>query len=180
MFKKIIAVSAIVVLCSCGIGSGVNSSISLDKNGYFPNLTGIDLQGNKRQLPETFDKPINIVVVAFKREQQANVNGWIYEVDKIANKHPEVAFYELPLIYKLNPLSRSFVNNGMRRGVIDEKSRARTITVYTDREKFFKIMNMNEDKIYLLVIGNKGKILQRIEGDATKKNVALLKKKWSF
>lgn len=143
-------------------------------------MTGIDLQGNKRELPQAFDKKINIVVVAFKREQQSNVNGWIREVDKIIAKNSEVGFYELPLIYELNPLSRSFINNGMRRGVIDEKSRARTITVYTNREQFFKMMNMEEQKIYLLVIDKNGKILQRIDGDANEKNVLLLKKKWKF
>ncbi len=180
MLKNLLAVTAFILLCSCGIGAGVNSSIYLAENGHFPKLTGIDLQGNKRELPQAFDKAINIVVVAFKREQQANVNGWIRVVDKIVEKNPEVGFYELPLIYQLNPVSRSFINNGMRRGVIDEKSRARTITVYTDREKFFKIMNMKADQIAVLVINKNGKIMQRIDGDATETNVALLRKKWYF
>lgn len=180
MIKKISTLAVLFLCSACAIGAGENSAISLDKNGYFPKVTGIDLQGNKRDLPQAFDKPINIVVVAFKREQQKNVDGWIKVLDPIVEKNAEVGFYELPLIYELNPLSRRFINNGMRRGVVEEKSRARTITVYTDREKFFKIMKMREDKIYLLVIGKNGKILQRIEGDATKKNIALLKKKWYF
>ncbi len=178
--RKVLTVVLLFLLSACAIGAGENSAISLKENGYFPKLTGIDLQGNKRDLPQAFDKPINIVVVAFKREQQKNVDGWIKVVDSVSAKNPEIGFYELPLIYELNPLSRRFINNGMRRGVVDEKARARTITVYTNREEFFKIMKMQEDKIYLLVIDKSGKIMQRIEGDATKKNVALLKKKWHF
>lgn len=178
--KKISNFLALIFLTSCAIGSGENSAMVVGQKGYFPQLVGIDLEGEKRQLPQSFDNKINIVAVAFKREQQENVNGWIKVADEITAKRSDVNFYELPLIYELNPVSRSFINNGMRRGVVGEKARKRTITVYTDRQKFFEVMKMKEEKIYLLVIDRKGKILQRIEGDATKKNVKELKKKWSF
>lgn len=180
MTKKFSALLLALLLCSCAIGAGKNSEISKPKSGFFPKVVGIDLQGKERQLPDAFDQTINIVVVAFKREQQRYVDNWIKVVDAIAEKNPEVAFFELPLINQRNFVARSFINNGMHRGVTTEKARARTITVYTNRDKFFKMMKMREDKIYLLVIGRNGKIMQRIEGNATKKNISLLKKKWSF
>ncbi len=173
--KNIILIITTVFLSSC-IGAGVNSKITANKEGYFPQITGIDLHGKKRELPQAFDKNLNLVVVAFKREQQANVDTWIKVADEIMAKNSEVGFFEVPLIYQLNPVSRSFVNNGMRRGVIEDKARQRTITVYTDREQFFKIMNMKEEKIYLLVLDKNGKIKKQITGDATKENIVTLKK----
>lgn len=177
--KKILTVLTLLLVTSC-IGFGVNSKIEANKDGFFPQLTGIDLEGEKRELPKAFENKINLVVVAFKREQQENVNGWIKVADEILEKNSEVGFYEIPLIYELGAISRGFINNGMRRGIPDIKARKRTITVYTNREEFFKMMKMKEEKIYLLVISNQGKIMQRIEGDATKKNISALKKKWYF
>ncbi len=178
--KKLSAILLVLALFSCAIGAGENSKITASKSGFFPNLSGIDLEGKMRELPQAFDKKINIVVVAFKREQQENVNGWIKVADEIMLKNSDVGFYELPVIYELGSWKRSFINNGMRRGVVGEQARKRTITVYTDRQKFFEMMKMEENKIYLLVIDSSGKIKQKIEGDATEINVKSLKKKWRF
>ncbi len=175
--KNILKLVSLIFLTACSIGAGENSKMIVGKKGYFPQLVGIDLEGERRELPQSFTNKINIVVVAFEREQQANVNGWIKVVDEIIAKRSDVSFYELPLIYELSSPSRSFINNGMRRGIPDVKARKRTITVYTNRDEFFKVMKMEGEKIYLLVLDANGKILQRIEGDATEKNVKNLRKK---
>ncbi|MBU6140911.1 MAG: hypothetical protein KGP29_05105 [Proteobacteria bacterium] len=174
--KKILLALSLTFITACAIGAGENSKMIAAKNGFFPQLTGIDLEGEKRELPQSFDKKLNIVVVAFKREQQENVNGWIKATEEVLAKKPEIGFYELPLIYEMDAISRKFINNGMRRGVPGAKARKHTITVYTDREKFFELMKMKEEKIYLLALNQEGKILLRIEGDATKKNTAALMK----
>lgn len=175
--KKITVLLIALTLVSCSIGAGENSKILAGKNGFFPQVSGIDLEGKKRELPKSFDKEINLVVVAFKREQQENVNGWIAATKEILAKNPKVGFYEVPVIYEVSAPYRTFINNGMRRGVVDLEARKHTITVYTNREEFFKILQMKKEKIYLLMMNKEGKILQRIEGDATKENVALLRKK---
>ncbi len=172
--KKIFSALILLIIASCAIGAGENSKMVELQKGYFPQLVGIDLEGERRELPKSFDKKTNIVAVAFKREQQTNVNGWIKVMDEIIEKNTEIGFFELPLIYELDVVSRSFINNGMRRGIPDVKARKRTITVYTNREDFFKAMQMKEGSIYLLVIDQSGKISHRIEGDATDKNVASL------
>ncbi len=163
------------LLGSCAIGAGENSKIVNNGTNFFPKISGIDLEGKKRDLPQAFDKKSNIVVVAFKREQQEEVNTWISAVDEIIKKNSNVAFFEVPLIYELNYLSRSFLNNGMRRGIPDVKARQRTITVYTNRDQFFKITNMQEDKIYVLLVNNKGKILWRTDGVADNKKIKALR-----
>ena len=178
--KKFFIFVAFILLTSCALNPSVNSNISLSRNGNFPNLSGIDLQKNKRELPQLFDKAINIVAVTFRRDQQRYVNNWAGVIDAISEKNPEVGFHQLYLLQEQNLLARSLMNDELREDIFDERSRARTITVYTDRKKFLKIMKMREDTLYLLVIGKNGKIMQRIEGSANKKNVSLLKKKWSF
>lgn len=162
-------------LSSC-IGAGENSSIEIARDSYFPGMIGIDLHGEERILPQAFAGTYNIVIVAFEREQQAIVDTWIPIADRWIEEYKGLQFYEVPLIYELNATYRLWVNNGMRTGITDEVARKRTITVYTDREKFLNIMEMKADNIYVLLLDSEGKILWKHKGDASKKAVSSLKK----
>lgn len=172
--KKISLFILLFTLQSC-IGAGNNSPIEANKNNYFPNVTGIDLEGKKQNLPAAFSNKLNLVIVAFKREQQIEVDTWIKAAEPILEKNSNLNFYEVPLIYELSAFKRMWVNNGMRFGIPNKVARKRTITVYTDREEFFKITGMREEKIYALLIDNKGKILWKKEGVASDKKILSLK-----
>ena len=173
--KKIISLILLLTISSC-IGAGENSKIEANKNNYFPKISGIDLDGKKQELPAVFKNKLNLVIVAFKREQQAEVDTWIKAIEPILKENPHLSFYEIPLIYELSAFKRMWVNNGMRLGIPDEAARKRTITVYTNRKEFFEITKMKEDKIYALLLDNNGKILWRKEGIADDKNLLSLKK----
>lgn len=174
MKKLFIAALLSLSLSSC-IGAGRVSDIKTSNNGYFPNIIGIDLMGRERQLTSSLEGEYNLLAVAFKREQQENVDTWIKAMPDIIGKNKQVNFYEIPLIYEINAPYRFWVNNGMRQGVKGDEARNRTITVYTDREKFLKLMNMKTDNIYLLLIDKKGRIISKLEGDATKENINKIK-----
>lgn len=174
--KKIISFILLFTLQSCMIGAGENSKIEANKNNYFPKISGIDLDGKKQELPTVFNNKFNLVIVAFKREQQAEVDTWIRALEPILKENSNLSFYEIPLIYELSAFKRMWVNNGMRFGIPDKVARKRTITVYTNREEFCRITKMQEDKIYALLIDASGKILWQEEGVANKTNVSALRK----
>lgn len=166
--------SSALLLASC-IGAGQLSDIQMKNDDTMPSMIGIDLHGNDRPVPESFEGDLNIVTFAFEREQQDNVNTWIPVADAIGDDDPSIRFYEIPLIYEINAMYRTWVNNGMRSGIPGDEARDRTITVYTDRDKFFDLMEMNNSTIYTLLIDPQGKILWRSEGDATDEKIASLK-----
>jgi hypothetical protein len=174
-YKIILALFFTFTLQACLIGSGENSKIEIG-SADFPKMVGINLQGEKQQLPEAFDAKLNIVAIAFKREQQSDVDSWIKSTNEIISNNSKIKFYEIPLIYELNMFARTWINNGMRRGIPGEVARKRTITVYTDRNKFFKIMSMKEEKIYILLIDNKGRILWRDHGISSPQKINSLTK----
>jgi hypothetical protein len=171
---KFLSIIIMTVSLSACIGSGKNSDLASNGQNMFPSMTGIDLLGEERPLPDSFEGEFNIVSIAFQREQQENVNTWIEAVKPVLAENDNVRYYEVPLIYEMNAMMRGWVNNGMRSGLPSEEARERTITVYTDREKFFDMMNMNEDTIYTLLLNKKGEILWRAEGDATEEKMAEL------
>lgn len=174
--KKLSLLIILFTLQSCLIGSGENSEIAANNVNYFPKIVGINLEGKEQKLPDSFTNKLNIVIVAFKREQQSEVDSWIKATESILQENSNVNFYEVPLIYELSAFKRLWVNNGMRFGITNKIARKRTITVYTDREKFFEITKMNRDKIYALLIGDSGEILWKDEGVADKDNIQSLRK----
>jgi len=174
--KKIISLIFLLTISSCMIGAGENSKVEAGKNNYFPKITGIDLQGEKQELPQVFKNKLNLVIVAFKREQQVEVDTWIKAAEPILKENSNLSFYEVPLIYEVSAFKRMWVNNGMRFGISDKIARKRTITVYTNRKEFFEITQMKEETIYALLLDSNGKILWKKEGVADDKKIADLKK----
>ena len=173
--KKIYLSLITILLTSCMIGSGENSSVKANAD-KFPLLSGINLEGKKFNLPQDFEGEFKLVAIGFEREHQEAINTWIKVADEVIQNNPKINFYEVPLIYELGGFSRAWVNNGMRLGIQDKIARKRTITVYTNRDKFFEIMNMKGDKIYVLLLDKNGKILWREEGLANQKNIESLQK----
>jgi len=174
--KKIFPFILLFALQSCIIGAGENSKVEANKNSYFPKIIGIDLDGKKQELPAVFKNKFNLVIVAFKREQQAEVDTWIKAIEPILKENSNLSFYEIPLIYEISTFRRMWINNGMRLGIPNEVARKRTITVYTNREEFFRITGMREEKICALLIDAGGKILWKEEGVASDADVAAVKK----
>lgn len=157
------------------IGPGRISSFSNIEVNTFPRLVGIDLEGNEFTFPDSLPKPLNLIIVAFERDQQKDVDTWIAIADDLMAEHGNLSFYEVPLIYELNTSFRFWINNGMRFGIPDEKARKRTITVYTEREKFTSLMTMETTSIYGLLLDQEGKIFWRAKGLATPENISSLK-----
>lgn len=173
MFKKLLA-GGLLLLAVCGyvfmIGPGEISPLSKPQSKMFPTLVGIDLEGKDFVLPDSFSKPLNLVVVAFERHQQKDVDTWIQVADDLITRHQDLAFFEVPLIYELKAPYRFWINNGMRAGIQDPKARQRTITVYTEREAFLAFMDMKTTSIYALLLTQKGEILWQAQGTATPEN----------
>jgi len=83
-------------------------------------------------------------------------------------KYPGFRYYELPTLQELNPLSRVFINEGMRAGIPDPTARERTITLYIDKLGFRQALDLpHEEDIYVLLVNRQGQILWRVAGELT-------------
>ena len=132
--------------------------------GTFPKLTAYNLEKQTLSLPEDFAGDRNLLLIAFQREQQKEVDTWLHEMKRF-ELLPSFRYYELPTIDKLNPISRWFIDTGMRHGIPDRDARARTITLYIDKLSFRKALNLADEKrIYTLLVDRSGRVLWRAEG----------------
>ncbi|WOO39794.1 hypothetical protein [Rubellicoccus peritrichatus] len=181
MMSGSIALAALMKLSGCiSAGSNVDPVFTGEMGRNMPEVVGINLEGQNVKIPDGLEGQDILVIVAYEREQQENVNTWIPELVELEKTNPNFRFYELPVIYKGGAAFRFWVNNGMRSGITDTPSRLRTITVYTNREAFNQFLDIpNTDQIQLLLLNHEKQIVWRSTGDYTPEKYASIKQRIS-
>ncbi len=163
-----------------GPGPMMREHVNEGPRHIFPELLGSNLEGKEQRLPADFDKDLNLLVIAFKRKQQANINTWIESYQKLLESSTDLqeklAFYELPTIKKMNMFIRFNINNGMRYGINDKKQRERTVTFYLEKESFKKRLAIeSEQEIVTMLVNRAGDILWRNQGPSSPEKLDSLK-----
>lgn len=134
----------------------------------FPTLSANNLAKQPMHLPQDFAGSINLLLIAFTREQQKDVDTWTPAAKELEQHYPELRYYELPTISRNNPLFRWWLDSAMRSGIPDKQTRQRTITLYLNKQNFRKNLGIpNEKQITVLLIDKSGKVLARTTGSYT-------------
>ncbi len=145
--------------------AGLKHKLAPTRAGELIRLSGRSLDGRSYELPGDLAKPYNLLVVAFRREQQALVDRWLPWLIELEQRRPDVAVHELPVLPSTYTPVRWFIDGGMTRGIPDPAARARTITVYTDVQKVVENLGLADtDTIAVLVVEPSGRILAREHG----------------
>jgi hypothetical protein len=96
----------------------------------FPRFEARDLEGRRVVLPDDLPGPCDLLVLAFRRGQQGDVDGWRDAVAALGV--PGIGFWEVPVIGRAwNPM-RGWIDGGMARAIPDIAVRTHTLTAYTD------------------------------------------------
>jgi hypothetical protein len=131
----------------------------------FPQVTGSNLLRRKVTLPDDLQGEHNILFIAFQQWHQALVDSWVPMARQLEQSHPGVRFYEIPVIQRMNVLSQTFINEGMRAGIPNQTTREKTITLYIDKKTLRSALEIpGEDTIWALVLDRQGNILWRTSG----------------
>lgn len=142
---------------------------------HFPKVSGSNLEGRSFQLPRDFEGAINLAIVPFQRWHQDVVDTWTPALGELVRAMPGFRFYELPTLWRMNPIYRWGLDAGMRAGIPDRSTREITITLYLDKDAFRRELEIpNEETIYLLLVTPQGEIIWRTTGEATPEKLAEL------
>lgn len=134
----------------------------------FPTLSSDNLERQAFTLPADFGGERNVVFVAFKREQQAEVDSWLPHVQGLLARIPGTEYYELPTIGRMVGLIRGYIDRGMARGITSRAARERTITLYIDKTPFKNALAIDsEASIHILVVDRAGTVHWRSVGAFT-------------
>jgi len=142
----------------------------------FATVTGTDLLRRKVTLPDDLQGELNILFLAFFQWHQALVDGWVPFAQQLEGSFPGLKYYEIPVIYKMNVLSQSLLNAGMRAGIPHPTTRQKTITLYLDKAAFRTALDIpDEETIRVLLLDRQGDIAWRADGAfSVEKGVDLL------
>jgi hypothetical protein len=135
-----------------------------------PIVKGSNLKRQKMVFPDDFAGSINLVFIAFLRRHQDLIDEWVPFVEQLAQENPDFHYYEFPTLPRKGPIYRTFLNEGMRAGIPNDVTRARTITLYIDKRSFRKALDIeNEQNIWVYLFDKSGNVLWRVEGRFTNK-----------
>ena len=135
------------------------------QNKQFPEVTGKNLKRKKLTFPADFPAKYTIVLMAFYRHQQDDIDTWMPFANRVENDYEDLAYVELPVVYQMGPVGQFMLDEGMRAGIPNPKARESTITLYLDKEKFLGQMGItSQDEIQVLLVETDGKILFRQSG----------------
>jgi hypothetical protein len=141
----------------------------------FPIVSGSNLLRKKLTLPQDFQGNFNLIFIPFQRWHQDEVDSWGICAEDLEKKFEGLVYYELPTLQNGGSVYKFFLNEGMRAGIPNPKTRERTITLYLDKSDFRAALNMTEeDHIYVLVVDRQGKEFFRTRGSYSRESEAAL------
>jgi hypothetical protein len=137
----------------------------LNRVGRFPTVVGTNLEGLTVHLPDQFSGRLNLLLIAFRQVQQADVDTWMPYAEALEARRPDVRAYELPVLSAAYRLARPFIDGGMRAAIPDPAVRRRTITLYLDKAAFRAALGVDgEDQIHVRLVDRSGTTHWRTEG----------------
>lgn len=136
-----------------------------DSVRHFPRVEGTNLEGKRFSLPSDFGAELNVVFVAFRREQQADVDSWLPFLREQKLGSRGVRVYEVPTLNRSYRWMRRFIDGGMARGIPELSTRETTITLYIDKAPFKKALAIEtEDRIVTMFVAKDGSVRWRADG----------------
>jgi hypothetical protein len=131
----------------------------------FPRLAARDLDGREVALPAALPGERNVVLIAFRRDQQKLVDSWVPWLEQRAATDAGLGFVELPVIGLQWGPARPAIDGGMAAAIRDEATRRRTLTVYTDVRRVTALLGIEDrSTIWLFLVNRAGQVRWRGSG----------------
>lgn len=141
-------------------------------DSHFPRITSKDLAGRSITLPSELPGERTLLLIAFAREQQHDIDGWVAGLHLDNGKLP---WLEVPVIDNPGVIGRWFIDNGMRRGIENHDTWKHVVTLYTGKAEVKAALGIaTESTIYAMVVDRQGKIILSVPGSFTAHGAALL------
>ncbi len=125
----------------------------------FPRIKARDLDGREVMLPTGLAGEWNVVIIAFRRQQQAMVDSWVPWLRDLAEATPGLGFAEVPAIGLAWQPARTAIDGGMAAAIADQQARRRTLTVYADLRRLTGPLGITDrNSIWLFVTDRDGQV----------------------
>jgi len=133
----------------------------------FPSIVAHDLEGGEVRVPEDLPAGPRVVILAFRRSHTRLIETWEPALRALEVRCRELSVWEVPALSRVYLPARSFIDGGMRMGIVDKDARLHTLTAYTNLAALARQLALPSlDTVYLLLVAPDGTILWQGEGIA--------------
>ena len=152
---------SVAAACLLGIVLAAQATQSL------PRLEGRALNGENVALPDAARYRAMVLVFGFTHKSADQADAWGKRLAKDYASHPEVAYFELPVLQSAPGFVRPMIVRGMRKGTpVSEQAHVLPLDKHEDELK--KLVGYKEvDDAYVVVANSEGKIMWQTHGGVT-------------
>lgn len=141
--------------------------------GSFPQVSAENLLGDKAEFPRDLPGDPALILVAFKRNQQSDVDAWIGALG--LKDRPAIAWIEMPVVGGAAKMMKPLLDGWMRDGIPDLGAQARVFTLYSSRKRFKKALGTPKTPGIVAVVAKPdGRIITLVEGGPTPQSVSAI------
>ncbi|MGD1956998.1 MAG: hypothetical protein ACFBZ9_17575 [Sphingomonadales bacterium] len=129
----------------------------------FPEVKTEDLIGAKAVFPADFPGDPTLVLVAFERKQQEDIDRWVTALS--LKDDVSIPWIEMPTVARRYRLMKPLLDGWMRDGIPAIADQQRVFPVYTRRKSFLSALGVTKSDTVLAVVARpNGQICAIVEG----------------
>lgn len=133
-----------------------------------------DLDGKTYLAPTELPAQKSVLILGFAHAQQEKVAAWYGALREALGQSHASSIFEVPVFNTSSLTFRSMVRNAMRMGSSSEE-RARTLTLFVDRDGFTKALSIDDlSAPTVLVVNREGRVLKSAHGEVAPEKVEAL------
>ena len=145
----------------------------MDASPHLPEIEVRSLEGERLVIPRDLEGKRNLLAIAFQRQQQQAVDTWVPEFERLEQADPDLVAYEVPVISRRWGPFRPVIDGGMTAAIPDPKTRAHTLTTYTDVGRVKRALGIDDsDRIVVVLADREGGITWFHRGERSDEAVA--------
>lgn len=133
-----------------------------EKIRMLPAVEARALDGTEYRLPSELGGERNLIAVAFERNHQDDVDSWLGDFAALEDEHTGLMSYEMPTISRRFSPVRGVLDGKMADAIPDPKTRARTITAYTDVGRIRDSLGLPDTKQIAVIVCDRNGVVSWI------------------
>ncbi|WP_461631550.1 hypothetical protein [Labilibaculum euxinus] len=149
----------------------------LKSGDLFPEIKGELLSSKMVTLPDHCKGKVSVLIIAFKRGTQAQVDTWTKPLMKEFSIRNDFRFIEVPMISNFYSWLSHYIDNGMRGGIAKPMHK-NVMTYYGPLDSYYDYFDVQDKKLcYLFLLDKEGRIQFLTKGEAKPEELSVLLQK---
>ena len=149
----------------------------LKSGDLFPEIKGELLSSKMVTLPDHCKGKVSVLIIAFKRGTQAQVDTWTKPLMKEFSIRNDFRFIEVPMISNFYSWLAHYIDNGMRGGIAKPMHK-NVMTYYGPLDSYYDYFDVQDKKLcYLFLLDKEGRIQFLTKGEAKPDELSVLLQK---